>query len=352
MNAPIIIIPAYQPTEILIHIVKELRSAAPKQNILIINDGSGPEYASIFSQLEPFDVLLLQHEKNMGKGAALKTAFKYCLNAEFYFESSGVITADADGQHSVADILKMSAQLMSAPDKLHIGCRQFSTKDIPWRSRFGNHLTRWICNKILNINISDTQSGLRAIPQKLVALMLAAKTQRYEFELEMLLVAKKNKVTISSIPIQTIYINQNRASHFNPIIDSVKIYFVFVRFAFISMMSGLIDILIFFCMFYTTQQLFLSIIVGRVLSGTFNFSMNKNYTFKNADKIMPVFLKYITLSSLLILSSYTLIKIIYAVGYSIYFSKIFAELSLYILSFILQRTVVFKKNEIAVNVEG
>ncbi|HEX3026506.1 MAG TPA: glycosyltransferase family 2 protein, partial [Clostridia bacterium] len=134
----VVIIPAYHPTEQLCHMVQDLQ-ASGFDKIIVVDDGSGKNSEPVFQKIKAMGCDLLTHAANRGKGRALKTAFEHFLNfyAKDYF---GVITVDADGQHIPADILRMREALLTHPDTLVLGCRNFSGRDIPLRSRLGNRM--------------------------------------------------------------------------------------------------------------------------------------------------------------------------------------------------------------------
>ncbi len=144
--------------------------------------------------------------------------------------TAGIITTDADGQHLSEDIVNLHDKFSTDPHALWIGSRTFSKSSTPWRSRFGNQLTAFLFTKLFHTPIGDTQSGLRAIPWNLIPKLVMLKTNGFEFELEMLIVAVKNQISIKTMPVQTIYIEKNKSSSFNPIVDSIKIYRVFLHY--------------------------------------------------------------------------------------------------------------------------
>ncbi|MSU36619.1 MAG: hypothetical protein EXS36_16270 [Pedosphaera sp.] len=161
------------------------------------------------------------------QGAALKTGLNHAV-----VEHPGsvvVVTADADGQPAPADILKVASALTAAGDgHLILGVRGFAT-DVPFRSRFGNSLTRRIMKIVTGQAISDTQTGLRGIPFGFIPALLRLDPNGYDFELDMLVTCRSSGITIQEVPIATIYLNGNRSSHFNPLRDSMRIYFIFAR---------------------------------------------------------------------------------------------------------------------------
>ena len=225
---PWILIPAYHPDEKLLHLLESLH-AAGLCRILVVNDGSGPDCDGIFSEIRRrwSSVTVLAHETNRGKGGALKTAFRYLLE-HADSSSQGVVTADADGQHTVPDIQCVMDEMERAPEALVLGVRMFEGR-VPLRSAFGNRLTRFLLRLLYGVRIPDTQTGLRGIPRAMMERCLEIPSDRYEFELDMLLAAVSGGIEIRSVPIRTIYIDNNASSHFHPLRDSARIYSVLFR---------------------------------------------------------------------------------------------------------------------------
>lgn len=339
---PTILIPAYQPNKKLLQLVEILRELRPMQRIIVVDDGSDIKKSHIFDKLSAFNIELLRHAKNQGKGEALKTGFKYWLKTSDSI-ASGIVTADADGQHLASDILHLSDIFMQNPSSLYLGVRQFDNTSIPWRSRFGNKITTFVLRLFTHIPLKDTQTGLRAIPRKLMQAVLHAKTSGYDFEFEMLLAAKKKQIPIQQIPISTVYYDGNSESHFNPLLDSIKIYFVFIRFAAISLLSAVIDFIVFTCIYWIKKNIFLGVLLGRLLSVSFNFKLNHHVAFKSQTKLLPAVIQYAILASFLGLISYSLITFLHNLGINVYGSKIIAEIALFVLSFTAQHLFIFNK---------
>lgn len=230
-----IIIPAYNPGNELIELAKDLLSCT-LSNIIVINDGSHSNHDTIFKELRQLSnrIIILQHNLNRGKGAALKTGLNYAYTN--FKDDVGVITADADGQHAVEDILKVAKALMNNPNNLIIGSRNFvqDGKQIPLRSKFGNRLTIKLFHYLVGLKLNDTQCGLRGIPLPFIPSLLNINQNRYEFELRMLIQCKLQHRNVTEIPIKTIYINNNKTSNFRPIVDSLKIYIVLFYFGFLA----------------------------------------------------------------------------------------------------------------------
>lgn len=281
-----IIIPALNPDNKLIDLVQKLK-ASSFQEIVIVNDGSTHSCSSIFEILKN-SCTILEHPVNLGKGRALKTAFSYFLQK--HKSSPGVITVDSDGQHDIEDIKKVASEMISKPDSLILGVRQFNGGKIPFRSRFGNQLTKKVLALASGLRLSDTQTGLRGIPSPFLQQLLDVKGDRFEYEMNMLLQCKPNKVSIQEVSIQTIYIEENRSSHFQPVKDSLKIYSVFFKYSISSLSSFGIDIILFYFLSHFLKGMFphtfivLATIGARILSALFNYSMNRNAVFHLHNK--------------------------------------------------------------------
>jgi|SRR5579871_1238417 len=230
-----VLIPAYKPSFALTTLVRRLLASNAIEGIVVVDDGSGPQSHPVFDDLgREKRVHVLTHPKNRGKGAALKTGFHFI--AQHCPQFSGVVTADADGQHTYADILKVARELQKRPRDLVFGARSFDHA-VPTRSRFGNLLTRRVLEIVFGQKLSDTQTGLRGIPADLVAICAALRHDGYDYELEMILTMKKLGRKIRELSIRTIYIDNNKSSHFKPLLDSLRIYSVFLRFAGSSLLS-------------------------------------------------------------------------------------------------------------------
>jgi len=229
-NLPVLIIPAYNPDEALQSLLEKHQALHNDQICIIVNDGSDKSSLPIFKALEDKAYVVLHHRENLGKGAALKTAMAFYLK-QYAEHTPGVITADADGQHALDDIIKVSEAFAHQPHQLYLGIRQFALSNTPWKSRIGNKVTRYFFNLLTGNQIQDTQTGLRAIPRALIPLLLETKSSGYEFEFEMFFIANEEGIELKQIPIETIYHHHNKGSHFNPWSDSLKIYSLFFRYA-------------------------------------------------------------------------------------------------------------------------
>lgn len=216
-NNIVIVIPAYNPNKELLILIKELQKNE-YSNIVVIDDGSDSK--EIFESINQ-SIKIITHEKNKGKGAALKTAINYCL--ENFDNIDGIITIDADGQHLIKDINNVYNAFIKNRNKVIFGSRTFKSKNIPFRSRIGNVLFSKILFLRTKVKIRDTQTGLRAIPMRYLFNIKEISGDRFEYETNMLLYFIKNKIKIYEVDIEEVYINKNKSSNFKAIKDSIKI---------------------------------------------------------------------------------------------------------------------------------
>ena len=344
-----VVIPAYEPDAKLINLVDELVKA-DLTPIVVVNDGSvGKQYEEVFTAVRNKNVVILSHAVNMGKGRALKTAFNYCLNE--YPDLVGVITADSDGQHTTGDIKKCMDALFADTNSLVLGVRDFDESGIPARSVFGNKVTSVVMKFLTGLSISDTQTGLRGISAEFMKSLLTEKGERFEFETNMLLDAKEQGIQLKEVPIKTIYLEENRSSHFNPIRDSIRIYAIFVKFLFSSLSSSIVDIVLFglFCSLFKNAALpfgyiMLSTILARVISATYNFAINYKVVFRGKGSRGKAAVKYLMLAVIIMLLSGSLVSFFHGLipAAPEFAVKIPVDTFLFLLSFFVQREVVYK----------
>lgn len=337
-----VLIPAYRPADSLVDVVRALAAQAFR-HIVVVDDGSGPEFGATFDRVQAIaGVELLRHATNLGKGAALKTGLNHILcNLS---DVVGIVTADADGQHDPDDIARVGERLLEHPESLVLGCRAFRA-DVPARSRFGNLLTSGIMHALVGRKISDTQTGLRGIPASLATRILKLEAHGYEFELEMLIAAHQWGVPLVEEPIRTIYLPGNPSSHFNPLIDSMKIYFVLLRFGSISLLTALLDNLIFILMRHRGASVLLAQVVGRALALAFNYSLVRTSVFYSHQRHRNVLPKYLALSAATGTLSYGGIRLLAArFGMDAVPAKILVETLLFVVNFAVQRLFIFKSN--------
>lgn len=211
----VVVIPAYNPGESLPTLVRELTERG--MSVLVVNDGSTVGLES-FDEVTRLGVVVLAHPRNRGKGAALKTAFRYLLDCGF---AGVVVTADADGQHLPSDIERVAGTAAQSPDSLVLGVRDVAS--MPGRSRLGNSVTSWLVAARYGVRVCDTQTGLRAFCSGSLPDAISITGERYEYEMGALLAARHTFSSVLQVPIQTVYEPGNASSHFSPVMDSLRI---------------------------------------------------------------------------------------------------------------------------------
>lgn len=344
-----LVVPAYNPDEKLF---LDFLDKAVKEfsNIIVINDGSNEDCDSIFKKIESqySDIKILKHSVNLGKGRALKTAFNCYLNE--YPDCIGIVQADCDGQHCIEDVLACAKSLKENPNCLILGARNFDEKDVPMKSKYGNKLTRWIFKLFIGITIKDTQTGLRGIGNELLKQFISTFGERYEYETNILIDCKANNIKIKEVPIRTIYIEKNQTSKFNPIKDSLMIYKLFAKYIFSSLSAFVIDIILFsiFINLFNNislddkTKILLATVCARIISSLYNFKINAKMVFKNMTK--SSYIKYTVLVLIqMFVSAFGVAYFSKKIGIDLTGIKIFVDMVIFMVNFVVQREFVFKK---------
>ena len=340
-----ILIPAYKPDEKLIDLVNKL-SPHP---IVVVRDGGDGNYDHVFSQLERSEhVSVVRHDMNLGKGRAIKTGINAIM--QFYPKAIGCVTADADGQHTPVDIFKIVQNLEKEPHILWLGVRSFNDHNIPFRSRFGNVITKTVFSFLSGRKISDVQTGLRGIPRNFFPVCMTLSGEKYEYETHVLLEACRDGRLIAEQPIQTVYLDGNRSSHFNPLTDSIRIYATLLKYGFSGTVAFAVDYLVFCFLFLTTEQLGIGFYLARAMSLWVNFFLNKNIVFgrsKTSKKYAAIsFMKYLSLCLFSTTIAYIIVRFLNnAGGVPVLHGKLFIELILFFFNFWVQQKFVFKKEK-------
>lgn len=341
MSPCCVLIPAYKPGAELPELVRALDERDEVVAVVVVDDGSGPEYAGVFEEAlgASSKLTLLRHAINLGKGAALKTGLNQALCD---FGSEGVtVTADADGQHLPEDILAVGRDGAAHAGSLVLGTRVFGG-EVPLRSRVGNLLTRYVMLAAVGCRLEDTQTGLRAIPARLAAKMLKVRSTGYEFELDMLVICKQAGIPIRQVPIRTVYLDGNASSHFNPVLDSMRIYFVLLRFAMTSVLTACIDYIVFATMMTLDAPLPVAQASARAVAMVFQYVAVKRLVFYSDQQHAVVFPRYLLVVVLSGLVSYGLIRLfVDAAGINVLAAKPIAETLVFFANFAVLREFIF-----------
>lgn len=351
------VVPSLNPTEQLAVTVDGLLSAG-FQEIILVNDGSRPETEGYFQSLARLpQVTLLTHPENRGKGAAMKTAFTWLL--EHRPDCPGVVTVDGDGQHHPEDAMACAGQMLEK-EQVILGCRDFSRPEVPPRSRMGNRITRMVFRVFCGMAVSDTQTGLRAIPRRYLPALTAVSGDRYEYETNMLLALKDWDIPWGEEKIRTIYLEENRGSHFHTVRDSWRIYRLilarFFRYALSSLVSAAADA----GLFGLLSALLAGSLMGtaltaaaaagaRALSSLLNFSLNRRLVFQSKGRLLRSLGRYYALALPLLLCQFLLTEGVFRAarigdGQTALRTAVYALVMavLFVASYVIQRRWVFR----------
>lgn len=298
-----VVLPSLNPTDRLTDTVDGLLQAGFSQ-IVLVDDGSRPDTGQYFqaAAARP-EVTLLRHEVNRGKGAAMKTAFAWLL--ERCPDCAGVVTVDGDGQHHPEDAAACARKMLEE-ERLILGCRDFSQPDVPPRSRMGNRITCAVFKIFCGLPVSDTQTGLRAIPRKYLPALSAVAGERYEYETNMLLALKDLGIPWGEVKIRTIYLDENSESHFHPVRDSWRIYKLilarFFRYTLSSLVCAVVDAWLFALLSSVLERVLwgmahTAVAAGgaRLVSSLLNFTLNRRLVFRSGAPLGQALARYYAL---------------------------------------------------------
>ncbi len=357
-----IVLPSLDPDGKFQKVVEGLL-AAGFRHIVIVDDGSRAERKHFFDEAaQKPGCTVLTHAVNKGKGRALKTAFAYVL--EHLPQLRGVITIDGDGQHLTKDIIACGQRMLEQENGVVLGCRDFSLPGIPPRSVAGNKTTSRFFRVLFGIKLSDTQTGLRAIPARHLKTFCEIEGERFEYETNMLLYMKRLGIPFIEQPIETVYDPDDYSSHYNAVKDSWRITKVMLRFLITgcgfrylvsSTLSFLLDNGLYHILFSSLQGRVAAHLVSpiaqglaRAASSLFNFTLNDRWVFENKRDHGKAFVKYYclcipqTLISMVCLTALVSWLQI-ASPWLATFVKIAVETALFFISYFIQKKWVFKK---------
>ena len=352
------VLPSLNPDKTLEEVVDSLLEAGFR-DIILINDGSDEAHLAPFlNAAQRPEVTLLTHEVNRGKGAAMKTAFAWLL--EHRPDCAGVVTVDGDGQHLAADVKNCAQRMVDEGDKVVLGCRNFNDPQVPWKSRTGNRITTTVFKLFCGLPITDTQTGLRAIPYRYLPLMCETAGERYEYETEMFFSLKKEKIGIAEEQIATVYEPGNPSSHFKPFRDAISIYRRIIAFscgqalAFVlsSGASFLLDYGLFTILdlliggsVSRLTRLLLATFPARAVSSLFNYTVNRKAVFHSDAPVKRTLIRYYTLCVIQVTASFGLVFLLSTLlraGATLEpILKLCVDLCLFLLSYQIQRRWVF-----------
>ena len=333
-----VLIPAYQPDARLPRLILELHRADPSSKIVVVDDGSGQKFSDIFEASATAGAHVISYEHNRGKGYALREGFTWIRDVAGDSREC-VVTADADGQHTLNDIFRVG-RTCTDTGKSVLGVREF-VGHVPARSRIGNTATSALFWLATGWKLKDTQTGLRAFPVALLPALLEVQGDRYEYELRVLLHLAKFRHPVSQIPIETIYEAGNPTSHFRPLQDSARIWAPLLKFAASSGVATVIDYVLVLVLNALTGALFFPVVAARLVSASVNFAMNRRVFEATGVPLRRSALRYAALAVAVVAGSYTMLAVLTGIGIPLWIAKIIADTTMYLVSYSAQSRYVF-----------
>jgi len=333
-----VLIPAYQPDARLPRLILELHRADPSTKIVVVDDGSGQKFSDIFEASATAGAHVISYENNRGKGYALREGFTWIRDVAGDL-SECVVTADADGQHTLNDIFRVGRTCTDTGTSV-LGVREF-VGHVPARSRIGNTATSALFWLATGWKLKDTQTGLRAFPVALLPALLEVQGDRYEYELRVLLHLAKFRHPVTQIPIETIYEAGNPTSHFRPLQDSARIWAPLLKFAASSGVATIIDYVLVLALNALTGALFFPVVVARMVSASVNFAMNRRVFEATGVPLRRSALRYAALAVAVVAGSYTMLAVLTGIGMPLWIAKIIADTTMYLVSYSAQSRYVF-----------
>ena len=333
-----VVVPAYQPDARLVGLVDDLHEALPGCRVLVVDDGSGPDYVAVFAQARAQGAVVVTHQVNSGKGQALRTGL---ARAATTWPDADVVCADADGQHTPADIRAVATRVRTT-GHMTLGVRRFTGR-VPLRSKVGNTATALLFAGATGWRLRDTQTGLRGFPAGELAWLQTVPGNRYEYELSQLLEAHERGLAVEEVDIATVYEPGNTSSHFRPVQDSARIYAPLLRFIGASLASFVIDWVGVVVLMALSGNLLTSVVVARIISGTANFFLNRRVFRAQAGTVGRTAVRYLGLALVLLAASYLMLRVLTGLGLGVGTAKVVGDGTVYVISYLAQQHLVFRR---------
>lgn len=213
-----VLLPAYNEAQNIQKVIQEIRAIV--QDVVVVDDGSQDETAQLARKA---GAVVISHERNQGKGAALKSGFNYVLEKGYH----GVITMDADGQHLPEEIKNFLPRIETEDPDILLGSRMHDPKGMPLDRLWTNLFTSWLISRRAGQKIEDCQSGFRYISSRALEKTELA-TRTFDTEPELLMRASWHGFKIHHVPITSVYL-PNFISRINPIVDTWRFFALVFR---------------------------------------------------------------------------------------------------------------------------
>ena len=284
-----VLIPVYNPPENLGDYIDELQEAG-FDTVILVDDGSESDHKQPFFRAEESGCIILHHKKNRGKGAALRTGLKYYRDV-LQGQYDGVVTVHASGSCRVEDVLRMADALReekaNGTEKLVLGSRDLDSPNARVASRRGNRLSSWFIKWLFDIDLQDTLTGIRGIPDGKVSKCLIYGQNDYTYETAVLLGFEEEGFIEVRVDVPPA--NEESESHYRIFADTIRIYLLIfkklMKFGAISIVAAVIDLILFwiFSTFVFTGKSFdlvYATLLARAFSATFNYFASRRYVFE------------------------------------------------------------------------
>jgi len=329
----IVIIPAYEPRPALVELVRRLSH----HTVFVVDDGSGPAYVSVFAAARAAGAEVMTLPLNQGKGRALRAGFAH---ARTHHPGEAVVCADSDGQHRPEDVEAVAAGLADGDPAMVLGARRFAGR-VPARSRIGNRVTAAAFTAATGLRLSDTQTGLRAYPARMLPWLEEVAGDRFEYELRLLVRAAREQLAVVEVEIATVYLDHNASSHFRPVRDSLRVLTPLLAFAASSLVGFVVDTVALLALVTLTGSLAASIVGARLVSGALNYTVNKRLVFQSGGRASLV--RYVGLAAALLNLNLVLLEVLRAATGSLLLAKVTVGVVLFAAGFVVQRRFVFAR---------
>jgi glycosyltransferase involved in cell wall biosynthesis len=223
-----VVIPTYNNADTLVEVINGVKQYT--DSILVINDGCTDHTAEILAEVP--EVEIVSHEVNKGKGIALQTGFRAAAEKGFEY----AITIDSDGQHYAEDLIAFLDTVAENPGAVIVGARNMGQSSVPGKSSVGYKVSNFWFWVITEISLPDTQSGYRLYPVQRIK-DFRWLTNKYEFEIEVLVRAAWADIPVLSVPVKVFYPpKEERISHFRPFEDFSRIFILNTVFVILSVL--------------------------------------------------------------------------------------------------------------------